>query len=142
MLRVDLHDGGGAVLVIHVGIGIGGVGSAVGVEGGGDVGEAAKELVGGGARRDAGRVFGRFGGEGSVEVERLVRDDGGLEGRRDALRQQRLPRDGGEERVPLHALDAIGACGLVDRGIAVQSTNRLFSYCIYYLIMTCTLPVG
>ena len=56
MLRVDLHDGGGAVLVIHVGIGIGGVGSAVGVEGGGDVGEAAKELVGGGARGDAGRV--------------------------------------------------------------------------------------
>ena len=60
-------------------------------------------------------------------MERLVRDDCGLEGRRDALRQQRLPRDGGEERVPLHALDAIGACGLVDRGIAVQSTYRLFS---------------
>ena len=43
-------------------------------------------------------------------MECLVRDDGGLEGRRDALGQQRLPRDGGEERVPLHALDAVGAC--------------------------------
>ena len=43
-------------------------------------------------------------------MECLVRDDGGLEGRRHALAQQRLPRDGGEERVPLHALDAVGAC--------------------------------
>ena len=55
-------------------------------------------------------TFGRFGREGCVEVECLVRDDGGLEGRRDALGQQRLPRDGGEERVPLHALNAVGAC--------------------------------
>ena len=68
MLRVDLDDGGDAVLVLHVvrvafGVGVGGgVGgpAAVGVEGGGDVGEAAKELVGGGARRDAGRVCGWF----------------------------------------------------------------------------------
>ena len=62
VLRVDLDDGGGAVLVLHVGVGIGGIcggggwPAAVGVNVGGDVGKSAKELVGGGARRDAGRV--------------------------------------------------------------------------------------
>ena len=52
-LGVDLDDGGDAVLVLHVvGIAV----AAVGVECGGDVGEAAKELVGRGARGHAGRV--------------------------------------------------------------------------------------
>ena len=60
VLCVDLDDGGDAVLVLHVGVGVGVGGpaaaAAVGVERWGDVGESAKELVGGGARRDAGRV--------------------------------------------------------------------------------------
>ena len=58
-LGVDLDDGGDAVLVLHVvGVAVVGAIADIGVEGGGDVGEAAKELVGGGARRDAGRVCG------------------------------------------------------------------------------------
>ena len=59
-LGVDLDDGGDAVLVLHVvavvGIAAIAVPAAVGVECGGDVGEAAKELVGRGARGHAGRV--------------------------------------------------------------------------------------
>ena len=52
-LGVDLDDGGDAVLVLHVvGIAV----AAVGVECRGNVGEAAKELVGRGARGHAGRV--------------------------------------------------------------------------------------
>ena len=51
-LGVDLDDGGDAVLVLHVVA----ISAAVGVECGGDVGEAAKELVGRGARGHAGRV--------------------------------------------------------------------------------------
>ena len=43
-------------------------------------------------------------------MEGLVRDDGGLEGRRDGLLAQLGPVDGAEERVVLQFVDAVGAC--------------------------------
>ena len=55
-------------------------------------------------------TFGRFRGERGIEVEGLVRDDGGLEGRRDGLLAQLGPVDGAEERVVLQFVDAVGAC--------------------------------